>query len=67
MIHYKTLPHPDDLPIYEVTKRRDGSWQAIIKFQNGDNEDLGLFDTEDAAKASAEQWLDEYATLDQDN
>lgn len=67
MIHYPTLPHPDDLPVYVVSEESAGQWRAKICFSNGDSDDLGLFPTEDEAKASAEQWLDEYATLDQDD
>ena len=52
--------------IYEVKSVGD-VWNATIKFSNGDSDDLGLFDTEDEAKASAEQWLDEYETLDDED
>jgi hypothetical protein len=51
---------------YEVKSVGD-MWNATINFSNGDSDDLGNFDTEDAAKASAEQWLDEYETLDNDD
>lgn len=51
---------------YEV-KIVDSKWNATINFSNGDSDDLGLFDTEDAAKASAEQWLDEYNSLDEED
>ena len=51
---------------YEVKSVGD-MWNATIKFSNGDSDDLGIFNTEDEAKASAEQLLDDYATLDDED
>lgn len=56
---------PKIIATYSVKSVGD-MWNATINFSNGDEDDLGLFHTKDAAKASAEQWLDEYETLDED-
>jgi hypothetical protein len=51
---------------YEVKSVGD-MWNATILFSNGDKDDLGNFYTEDEAIGSAEQWLDEYETLSEED
>lgn len=55
-----------ELPVYVVSQQSDGKWLSQIAFPNGDTDDIGFYETEDEAKASAEQWLDEYNSLSYD-